>query len=90
MMRRYEYEGFTLEVTVESDFRLGPNTRALANADYVAVVKIYQGVNSVAVFSSLRFGEAKGRPFATEADAVMGGLTAARKIVDDLFGGEQH
>ncbi|MGF6636495.1 hypothetical protein [Paraburkholderia sp. MM6662-R1] len=90
MMRRYEYEGFTLEVTVESDFSLGPNRRALANSGYVAVVKIYQGVNAVAVFSPLRFGEAKGRPFATEADAVMGGLTAARKIVDDLFGSERH
>jgi hypothetical protein len=42
------------------------------------------------VYSPLRFGEARGRPFATEADALMGGYSAACKIVDDLFCHDRH
>jgi hypothetical protein len=38
----------------------------------------------MAEFSPLRFGEAGGHPFVTEADALMGGYSAARRIVDDL------
>jgi hypothetical protein len=44
----------------------------------------------MAVFSPLRFGEAGGHPFATEADALMDGYSAARRIVDDLFSGESQ
>jgi len=44
----------------------------------------------MAVFSPLRFGEAGGHPFASEADALMGGYSAARRIVDDLFSDESQ
>jgi hypothetical protein len=90
MMRRYEYQGYTLDVTIESDFTLDPNKRSQDNVGYVAIVRIFQEGNAIAVCSPLRFGEVRGRPFATEADAIMGGLTAARKIVDDLFGTDRH
>jgi hypothetical protein len=39
----------------------------------------------MAVFSPLRFGGVGGHPFATKADALMGGHSAARRIVDDLL-----
>ena len=90
MKRTYEYHGYTLAVAVESDssWRLGDG--AAARAGYVAIVRVFQAGNAVAVFSPLRFGEAGGRPFATEADALISGYSAARRIVDDLFGHESQ
>lgn len=88
MLRTYEYQGFTLEVAVESDFSVRPGGRTSIKPGYVTIVKIFQGGATVAVFSPLRFGETGGRPFATEVDALMGGFSAARKIVDDLFSRE--
>ncbi|WP_233888731.1 hypothetical protein [Paraburkholderia flagellata] len=90
MTRSYDYEGFTLEISVESDFSIGLKKPEPAKPGYVAVVRIIQATNTVAVFSPLRFGEVCGRPFATEADALMGGFSAARKIVDDLFCHDRH
>ncbi|WP_188131201.1 hypothetical protein [Paraburkholderia panacisoli] len=40
---------------------------------------------SVAVFSALRFNESQGKPFLMEADALVGGYSVGRSIVDDLF-----
>jgi hypothetical protein len=37
------------------------------------------------VFSALRFGESRGKPFFSEADALMNGFSAGRRIVRDLF-----
>jgi hypothetical protein len=51
----------------------------------VAVVRISKAGASVAVFSPLRFGESRGRPFLSKADALMGGYSAGQRIVDDLF-----
>ena len=85
MTRSYDYEGFTLKISVESDIRIGPDRREPTRPGYVAIVRIFQAANAVAVFSPVRFGEAYGRPFETEADALMGGYSAARKLVDDLF-----
>ncbi|MBC8724925.1 hypothetical protein F6X37_26105 [Paraburkholderia sp. 31.1] len=86
MMRRtYEYHGFTIEVTVEADFTLRPAGRAAVRTRYAAVVHIYQAGAAVATFSPLRVDIGGSRPFDTEADALMGGYSAARRIVDDLF-----
>jgi hypothetical protein len=90
MTRSYDYEGFTLEISVESDVCIGPNRREPKRSRYVAVVRIFHKADTVAVFSPLRFGEARGRPFASEADALMGGYSAACKIVDDLFCHDRH
>jgi len=85
MARTYEYHGYTLEVTVESDFAWPQAGAKASRVGFVAIVRIFQAGTAVAVFSPLRFGEAGGRPFATEADAMMAGYSAARRIVDDLF-----
>lgn len=90
MMRTYEYRGFSLEVSVESNLGYQPVRDPAARSGYVAAVRLFRGGNNVASFSPLRFGEAGGRPFDTEVDALMGGYSAARKIVDDLFGSELH
>ena len=90
MTRTYEYHGYTLVVAVESDSSWRQAGGTAVRVGYVAIVRIFQAGNAMAVFSPLRFGEARGHPFATEADALMGGYTAARRIVDDLFSDESQ
>ncbi|CAE6737223.1 hypothetical protein [Paraburkholderia haematera] len=85
MNRTYHYHGFDVEVTVEADFGWQVERSALSSAGYVAVVRICKAGAALAVFSPLRFGETQGRPFLSEADALMGGYSAGRRIVDDLF-----
>ncbi|MCP3725568.1 hypothetical protein M3I53_20975 [Paraburkholderia sp. CNPSo 3272] len=86
MYRSYEYNGFTLDVAVDVDVvRIEPSQKAQAAARYVAVVEIFKEGKAMAVFSPLRFGDIHGYPFTTEIDALMGGFSAGRKIVDDLF-----
>lgn len=89
MPKSYEYHGFTLEVSVEFEVSIHADGRAQEQAGYVAIVRIFKEGNAVAVFSPLRFGEIGGRPFGSEVDALMGGYSAARKIVDDLFSKER-
>ncbi|RQS68471.1 hypothetical protein DID96_19665 [Burkholderia sp. Bp8963] len=89
-MRTYEHLGFTLEVTVESDFSLRPVQPTGLRPGYVAVVRVFQAGHAIATFSPLRYGDAGGRPFDTEVDAMMGGYSAARRIVDDLFSRQSH
>lgn len=86
MTRTYEYNGFTLQVAVESGFCSRPTKRASARPGYVAVVRICEAGSAVPRLSPLRLGEAGGHPFDSEADALNGGYIAARTIVDDLFG----
>lgn len=85
MTRTYEYEGFTLEISVEADFSIGAKRLAQRRPGFIAVVRIFQACSPVSALTPLRLGEAGGRPFTTEADAEMGGYSAARKLVDDVF-----
>ncbi len=90
MTRIYDYEGFRLEISVEADFASGAKQLAQRRPGYIAVVRIFQSSGMLATFSPLRFGETGGRPFTTEADALTGGHSAARKLVDDLFCCDPH
>lgn len=90
MNRTYEYHGFTFEVDVESAFTWRANARPRRRGGFVATVKIFQAGTAVAIFSPLRFGDTRSRPFDTEADALMGGYSAAEKIIDDLFSSRTH
>jgi len=85
MSRTYQYQGFEVEVAVEADFTWKGGRTATGEVGYVAVVRICKAGAAVAVFSPLRFGESQGKPFLSEADALMGGYSAGRRIVDDLF-----
>ena len=85
MNRTYHNHGFDVEVAVEADFSWQVGRSPLSSEGYVAVVRISKAGASVAVFSPLRFGESPGKPFFSEADALTGGYSAGRRIVDDLF-----
>lgn len=86
MSRTYQYLGFDIEVAVETDFSWNGGRGAVSAVGYVAVVRISKAGTAVAIFSPVRFGEAKGEAFLSEADALMGGYTAGRRLVDDLLG----
>lgn len=85
MNRTYQYQGFDVEVAVEADFTWKSGRTATAGVAYVAIVRIRKAGAEVALFSPLRFGESQGKPFLSEADALMGGYSAGRRIVDDLL-----
>jgi hypothetical protein len=85
MSRTYHYHGFDIEVAVETDVSSKAGPKGSTGVGFVAVVRISKAGASVAVFSPLRFGESRGRPFLSEADALMGGYSAGQRIVDDLF-----
>ncbi|HEX7913470.1 MAG TPA: hypothetical protein VF534_36020 [Paraburkholderia sp.] len=85
MSRTYQYQGFDVEVDVEPDVNWKSGQAVTGEVGYVAVVRICKAGAAVAVFSPLRFGESQGKPFLTEADALIGGCSAGRRIVDDLF-----
>ncbi|MGF6768700.1 hypothetical protein P3T18_001170 [Paraburkholderia sp. GAS199] len=84
MNRTYEYEGFSLEVGVESDLSWQQVPAPARRTGFVATARVFQAGQAVALFSPLRFGDTGGRPFITEADALMGGYSATKKIVDDI------
>ncbi|CAE6843924.1 hypothetical protein R75461_07158 [Paraburkholderia nemoris] len=81
MNRTYRYHGFDVEVAVEADL----SWRVGRSGGHVAVVRICKAGGALAVFSPLRFGESQGKPFFSKTDALMGGYSAGRRIVDDLF-----
>ncbi|MGT2472133.1 hypothetical protein [Paraburkholderia terrae] len=56
----------------------------------MAIVTIERTGSPVAIFSPLRLGDGEGKAFSTEADALMTGYSAGRRIVDDLLGAEIH
>lgn len=80
-----QYQGFDVEVAVKEDFNWQGGRAATGEVGYVAVVRIYKAGAAVVVFSPLRFGESQGKPFLSEEDALMGGYSAGRRIVGDLF-----
>ncbi|HTH60396.1 MAG TPA: hypothetical protein VL689_09595 [Paraburkholderia sp.] len=88
MQRTYEYRGFTLDVSVEADFKVSKPGHPVSAVGYVALVKILHGDDPITAITPLRLGDLAGRPFASDADALMGGYSAARKLVDDLFSGD--
>ena len=85
MQRIYQYKGFTLDITVVPSASDADGAPARASAGYIALVKILHGDQAMATFAPLRLGDISGRPFASVMEALMGGYSAARKIVDDLF-----
>ena len=85
MSRTYQYLGFDIELAVETDFSWKGGRGAMTAVGYVAVVRISKAGTAVAIFSPVRFGEVKGKAFLSEADALMGGYSAGRRIVDDLL-----
>jgi hypothetical protein len=85
MSHAYQYHGFDIAVTVETDLSWKGASGVPASAGYVAIVTISRTGAAVAVFSPLRLGESQGKPFISEIDALMSGYSAGRRVIDDLL-----
>jgi hypothetical protein len=84
MKRIYHHRGHALDVSVEAVCRTQEGRTAL---DYVAVLLISSEETQQAPFASLRLDRAAGRVFASEAEALMGGYSVGRSIIDKLIDG---
>jgi hypothetical protein len=83
MHRLYRYKDFTIEVNAESIDGI-PGGKVLSiPVGYVAVVHISCGESSTTI-QRLSFGQCDGRPFASEAEALMRGYGAAQSIIDGM------
>lgn len=85
MNHTYEYRDFNIDVSVEAGFSWNAGPLASGSVRFVAIVKIRQVGAATARFSPVRFGDSGGKPLASEADALMGGYGAGRRMVDDLL-----
>lgn len=90
MATTFEYNGYTLQIVVESDLQTRRDARISGNPGYVAVVRICEPGTRLSRFAPLRFVEQAGRPFVSASDALDGGYHAARTLVDDLSHREVH
>ncbi|MGF6408677.1 hypothetical protein [Paraburkholderia sp. MM5482-R1] len=84
MKRIYNYLGFEVEVSAEAHPGLADTGQSHDGLGYVAVVTITKAGQPVSCFTSLRLGEADGHLFRNEVDAVMGGFSAGRRLIEDL------
>ncbi len=60
--RSYDYEGFTLEISVQSDFSIRPGKLQPGRPGYVAVVRIFQAASTLAVFSRCALAKPAAEP----------------------------
>ncbi|CAB3785983.1 hypothetical protein LMG28688_02168 [Paraburkholderia caffeinitolerans] len=80
MKRTYQYRGHTLHVSVET---VCHTRKGVAALDHVALLLISS--DETMPYASLRIDRVAGRPFASEAEALMGGYGVGRSIVDKLI-----
>jgi hypothetical protein len=86
MHRLYRYQDFTIEVDAEPIDGI-PGGKVLSMpVGYAAVVHISCGASSTTI-QQLSFGQGDGRPFDSEAEALMRGYGAAQSIIDGLITG---
>lgn len=81
MNRTYEHRGHTLDVSVETVCRT--QEVAAAALDHIALLLISS--DETLPFASLRIERTTERAFASEAEALMGGYSVGRSIVDKLI-----
>jgi len=85
MNRLYEYRGYTLDVSVGAVCYGQSGRSMLVYRRYEAVVQFGAHDASAPDLAcpTLRLGEAGGLPFASEVDALMGGYSAAQRVIDE-------
>jgi len=86
MHRLYRYQDFTIEVDAEPINGIPGGKVVAMPVGYVAVVHISCGAGSASI-QQLSFGQDDGRPFGSEAEALMRGYGAAQTIIDGLITG---
>ncbi len=84
MKRLYQHRGHAIDVSVEAQCPAYPTQdNPCAVPDYVALLTIYSDEsNAVPMQGPLRIERTTERVFASEAEALMGGFSEGRRIVD--------
>ncbi|WP_310631718.1 hypothetical protein [Paraburkholderia sp.] len=89
MQRLYHHRGHAIDVSVETVCRTRDG--AATALDHIAVLLISADESREQPFAHLRIDRTSGRAFESAADALMGGYSVGRGIVDKLIDdGERH
>ncbi|WP_109484192.1 hypothetical protein [Paraburkholderia sp. C35] len=66
MAQTFDYNGYTLQIAIQSDFQTRRGERVSRNPGYVAVVRICEPGTRLSRFAPLRFVEKAGRPYVSD------------------------
>ncbi|HKR47167.1 MAG TPA: hypothetical protein VJU59_47170 [Paraburkholderia sp.] len=81
MNRTYEYRGYAIRVGVEANGTVPLERLEIERPRYAAVVSI-TALDAPASPSPLKIDNAAGLPFHSDIDALMGGYSEARRLID--------
>ncbi|WP_343669476.1 hypothetical protein [Paraburkholderia heleia] len=81
MNRTYEYRGYTIRVGVETNGTVPLERLETGRPRYTAVVSI-TAIDEPASPSPRKIDSAAGLPFNSDIDALMGGYSEARRLID--------
>ncbi|MCP3724222.1 hypothetical protein M3I53_13950 [Paraburkholderia sp. CNPSo 3272] len=82
MNRTYEYRGYTIRVGVEANGTVPLERPGIERPRYAAVVSI-TALDERAFPLPLKIDTAAGLPFHSDIDALMGGYSEARRLIDE-------
>ena len=82
MNRTYEYRGYAIRVGVEANGTIPLERPEIERPRYAAVVSIAPNIECT-LPSPLKIESAAGLPFSSDIDALMGGYSAARRLIDE-------
>jgi hypothetical protein len=88
MKRTYEYRGYAIHVGVEANGTVlleRAEVKRAAHASYAAVVRIAASDDTATPSHALKIDDAAGLPFGSDVDALMGGYSAACRLIDELL-----
>lgn len=85
MQRDYDYKGYSIRVVTETVHASALGKVMMEDRGYLTVVEIYRPRGLIPCFPQLRLADHDDRRFATEVDALMGGYSAGRRVVDDVL-----
>jgi hypothetical protein len=85
MKRTYEYRGYAIHVGVEADGAVPLERSPLKRPRYAAIVRIAANDSAAPSSPTLKIADAGGLAFGSDIDALMGGYSAARRLVDALL-----
>ncbi|WP_321889346.1 hypothetical protein [Paraburkholderia bannensis] len=84
MKRLYQHRGHAIDVSVEAQCPAYPTqNNPAATPDYIAILTIYPDESdAMPMLGPLRVDRTTERAFASEAEALMGGFSEGRRLVD--------
>jgi hypothetical protein len=85
MKKLYAYEGFEVSVKLLPGGKASSGTILSAPQGFIAVVQIRVAGATRPMIAPIRLTANDRHPFATEAEALMAGYSAGKRIVDDTL-----